>query len=126
MCMPKRRGDQLFGVEREVLDAAHRIALSGDPYFHGYQATLEIRRVRPEGDVTAPGSIYRALDRLTKLKLLERQWEDPAISEQEGRPRRRLYRLTSVGAASRGAAVDQNLGTAGPRHGARPATESSR
>ncbi len=47
-----------------------------------------------------PGTVYPVLDRLLKAEWVERRWEDidPKI---EGRPRRRLYRLTGVGAPRR-------------------------
>ena len=32
--------------------------------------------------------------------LLESRWEDAAIAEAEGRPRRRLYRVTGLGEAA--------------------------
>lgn len=45
------------------------------------------------------GTIYPLLDRLLKAGWLERRWEavEPTV---EGRPRRRLYRLTPAGAAA--------------------------
>jgi PadR family transcriptional regulator, regulatory protein PadR len=42
------------------------------------------------------GSLYPALSRLEKKSLVERRWEDIDPSA-EGRPRRRLYRLTPDG-----------------------------
>jgi PadR family transcriptional regulator len=55
-----------------------------------------------------PGTIYPILDRLLKVDWLERRWEeiDPAV---EGRPRRRLYRLTRVGEAAARQALDEHL-----------------
>jgi DNA-binding PadR family transcriptional regulator len=55
-----------------------------------------------------PGTIYPILDRLLKAGWLERRWEDvdPAV---EGRPRRRLYRLTRVGAPAGRQALDAHL-----------------
>jgi PadR family transcriptional regulator, regulatory protein PadR len=55
-----------------------------------------------------PGTIYPILDRLLKADWLERRWEeiDPVA---EGRPRRRLYRLTRVGAPSARRALDEHL-----------------
>jgi PadR family transcriptional regulator PadR len=55
-----------------------------------------------------PGTIYPILDRLLKAGWLERRWEniDPA---SEGRPRRRLYRLTAIGAPAARAALDEHL-----------------
>jgi PadR family transcriptional regulator PadR len=55
-----------------------------------------------------PGTIYPILDRLLQAGWLDRRWEDidPAA---EGRPRRRLYRLTPVGAPAARRALDEHL-----------------
>jgi PadR family transcriptional regulator PadR len=55
-----------------------------------------------------PGTIYPILDRLLKADWLERRWEDidPAV---EGRPKRRLYRLTGVGEAAARRVLDEHL-----------------
>jgi DNA-binding PadR family transcriptional regulator len=55
-----------------------------------------------------PGTIYPILDRLLKAHWLDRRWEqiDPVV---EGRPRRRLYRLTGVGAPAARQALDEHL-----------------
>jgi PadR family transcriptional regulator PadR len=45
----------------------------------------------------ASGTIYPILARLEKAEWLESKWEDDAPGEKEGRPRRRLYRLTGEG-----------------------------
>lgn len=55
-----------------------------------------------------PGTIYPILDRLLKLGWLDRRWEDidPVI---EGRPRRRLYKLSGVGASAARRALDEHI-----------------
>jgi DNA-binding PadR family transcriptional regulator len=55
-----------------------------------------------------PGTIYPILDRLLRAGWLERRWEDidPAV---EGRPRRRLYRLTPKGAPAARQALNRHL-----------------
>jgi DNA-binding PadR family transcriptional regulator len=67
-----------------------------------------------------PGTIYPILDRLLKVKWLDRRWEDidPSVA---GRPRRRLYRLTSVGAPAARWALDEHLASL---HGPEPAHRS--
>lgn len=94
--MPRRSGDSLFELELEVLGAALSLTVEGVSEFHGYQLTKAIgaRGRTPLGH----GSIYRALLRLESLGLLESTWEDHKIAEREGRPRRRLYRITAAGA----------------------------
>jgi PadR family transcriptional regulator PadR len=69
-----------------------------------------------------PGTIYPILDRLLKANWLERRWEeiDPAI---EGRPRRRLYRLTGCGATTAQRAVNEHIASLcqpGPTKSFRP------
>ena len=60
-----------------------------------------------------PGTIYPTLDRLIKAEWLERRWEDidPVI---EGRPRRRLYRLTAIGVPAARQALDEHLAALQP------------
>ena len=65
-----------------------------------------------------PGTIYPILDRLMRVQWLQRRWEDidPTV---EKRPRRRLYRLSGVGASSADQALREHLR-------ARPATVDGR
>lgn len=55
-----------------------------------------------------PGTVYPSLGRLLKAGWVERRWEDidPAV---KGRPKRRLYRLTGVGAPAARLALDEHL-----------------
>lgn len=80
--------------------------LVGDPAAERYG--LELTKLAG----LKPGTIYPILDRLLKLGWLQRRWEevDPAA---EGRPRRRLYRLTGVGASSARWALDEHLASLG-------------
>lgn len=55
-----------------------------------------------------PGTIYPILDRLLKVGWLERRWED-IDPTTEGRPKRRLYRLTGIGASAARRALDEHL-----------------
>lgn len=64
------------------------------------------------------GTVYPTLGRLKKSGLVRASWEDQAIAEREGRPRRRYYELTADGAralsegAARMAAVVAELAQA--------------
>jgi len=60
-----------------------------------------------------PGTIYPTLDRLLKAGWLERRWED-IDPKTEGRPRRRLYRLTGLGAPAARQALDDHLASLHP------------
>ncbi|MCH7991957.1 MAG: helix-turn-helix transcriptional regulator [Gemmatimonadetes bacterium] len=50
-------------------------------------------------DVTglASGSVYPALRRLERARLLRGKWEDAPAARRGGRPQRRLYELTKAG-----------------------------
>jgi len=52
------------------------------------------------------GTIYPTLGRLENAQWLESKWEGLG-PENEGRPRRRLYRLTGVGEAAAMAEIDE-------------------
>jgi PadR family transcriptional regulator PadR len=67
-----------------------------DGPFYGFGVAHELAEEDGEA-LIAHGTLYKALSRMTTAGLLEAQWEDPEIGEQEGRPRRRLYRLTAEG-----------------------------
>jgi DNA-binding PadR family transcriptional regulator len=45
------------------------------------------------------GTVYPALRRLEDSGHLDSTWEDEEVAHGEGRPRRRIYRLTSTGLA---------------------------
>jgi len=53
----------------------------------------------------ASGTVYPILARLEQVGWVESWWEDPGVHAAAGRPRRRLYRLTSDGAVQAGAAL---------------------
>ncbi|MDH6521439.1 PadR family transcriptional regulator PadR [Streptomyces sp. SAI-208] len=44
------------------------------------------------------GTIYPILARLERVGWVDSVWEDPAVHEAEGRPRRRFYQITEGGA----------------------------
>lgn len=96
--MPRRRADQLLPLELDILAAG--LALQAEEgAFHGF---LLASRMAGDGarPLTAHGTLYKALARMAASGMLESTWEDPAISEREGRPRRRLYRVTGEGATA--------------------------
>ena len=94
----RRKPGELIPLEVEVLEAA--VALQGEGIldFHGYSLAKSMKTRSGRRMLTAHGTLYRALHRLERAKLLEAFWEDPSGAEQEGRPRRRLYRLTALAA----------------------------
>jgi len=68
------------------------------------------------------GTVYPALATLTARGLVKSRWEDGTVAHEEGRPRRRYYALTEVGAVALDEARRrlQSLGLAGPSRAADP------
>jgi len=94
--MPPRKPGTLLPVETEILDVALSILRSGDTTFHGFGIAQSMREQRESRSLTAHGTLYKALARLEEFGFLSSRWEDAAAVD--GRPRRRLYELTSRGA----------------------------
>ncbi len=92
----RRKAGSLVPLEVLILEAG--VAMTrGTPYFHGFLIAQKIKEREDARLLTARGTLYRALDRMQKAGLLESHWEDPAAAAADGRPRRRLYRVTAVG-----------------------------
>jgi PadR family transcriptional regulator len=96
----RRRPDSLIPLEAAILAAGIDLRARGAAYFHGFGIAREIRDRAGARLLTAHGTLYRALDRLHRAGLLESEWEEPALAANEGRPRRRLYRVTPAGEAA--------------------------
>ena len=93
----RRKAGTLIPLEISVLEAGIAVAAQGAPYFHGFLIAKEMKEREDARLLTAHGTLYKALDRMQQAGLLESEWEDPLVAAQEGRPRRRLYRVTAVG-----------------------------
>ncbi|MEV1128882.1 helix-turn-helix transcriptional regulator [Agromyces sp. NPDC049794] len=94
--MGRRREGQLVPLEVDILGAGMELQASeGD--FYGFSLAKRIAEQADAAALTAHGTLYKALARLSEAGLLDSAWEDAAISETEGRPRRRLYRVTGAG-----------------------------
>lgn len=93
--MRRKRGE-LIPLELQILEAAVALQREGVRTFHGYSLAKGMKTDSNRRMLTAHGTLYRALHRLEREKLLEAFWEDPGEAETEGRPRRRLYRLTAL------------------------------
>jgi len=57
--------------------------------------------------------MYRSLARLEKAGLLASRWEDPQKAAEEGRPLRRLYRVTEDGEVALARARSERAGEVG-------------
>jgi PadR family transcriptional regulator, regulatory protein PadR len=101
--MPRRKPGSLLPLETEILEAALSMQRSGQSTFHGFALAQEMREQTGSRSLTAHGTLYKALGRLEEFDLLTSHWEDAAAAE--GRPRRRLYKLTGKGAEAAERAV---------------------
>lgn len=90
----RRKPGALVPLEVAILDAA---ASRGDEPFHGFELAKALADAQGARGLTAHGTLYKALGRLAEQGLLAAEWEEPEIGVREGRPRRRLYRLTAEG-----------------------------
>ena len=93
----RRKTGALIPIEVSILALAIDLRSRGTAYFHGFMIARQIKEHEQARLLTAHGTLYRALDRLHRAKFLEREWEDPMLAAAEGRPRRRLYRVTPSG-----------------------------
>jgi len=96
----RHKAGSLVPLEISILDTGIELAVRGAPYFHGFLIAKEIKESEDARLLTAHGTLYKALDRMQKAGLLESEWEDPLAAAADGRPRRRLYRVTVAGATA--------------------------
>ena len=115
--MPRRRSGVLLPLELRILESGLHLQTPEDG-FHGFLLAAKMAETDDSAALTAHGTLYKALARMTEAGLLDSVWEDPAIAEAAGRPRRRLYRVTPDGAvalaASRAPATLASLTTVRP------------
>ena len=88
-----RKQGQLVQTEKDILATALRLLRDGSNDFYGLQLTEELQADTGSRFKMAFGTLYRALDRLEGMGMLASTWEDPQSALDEGRPRRRFYRL---------------------------------
>ena len=103
-CMRRKPGT-LIPLEVEILKAAVSRTSTSQPEFHGFELAKLIAENERSGRLLAHGTLYKALNRLSESGMLTSDWEDAAIALREGRPRRRLYRVTIRGEQAAATAV---------------------
>ena len=96
----RRKAGTLIPIEQSILAAALMLLTAGEEEFHGYQMAKEIKGQTDARLLTGHGTLYRALERLEQAGFLGSRWEDPMVAAQDGRPRRKLYKLTAAGATA--------------------------
>jgi DNA-binding PadR family transcriptional regulator len=95
----RRKPGQLLDLEAQILAVTVDVLVEGDPpEVHGFAIAKRIADREGSQRLTAHGTLYKALGRLEDAGLLTSHWEDAQAAE--GRPRRRLYRVTSAGQAA--------------------------
>ena len=93
--MAKRKPGRLFPIEFDVLECGLALQAS-DGSFYGF-ALARALSDHSGTELTAHGTLYKALGRMKDSGLLESTWEDSAVADAENRPRRRLYTVTGEG-----------------------------
>lgn len=88
----KRKPGALLPLELDICAAARRLRRE----FHGFALAKSLADGDDRKRLIAYGTLYRALGRLEAMGMLTSRWEDPQAAD-EGRPLRRLYRLTDLG-----------------------------
>jgi PadR family transcriptional regulator PadR len=89
----RRKPGALLPLEVDICATARRLRRE----FHGFELAKSLADGHERKRLTAYGTLYRALGRLEAMGLLTSRWEDPQAAADEGRPLRRLYRLTDLG-----------------------------
>lgn len=98
--MIRRKPGAILPLELDILSGGLALQSRGEQHFYGFALAKEIATQVRSRSLTAYGTLYRALDRLAGMGLVEAEWEDPQVAADEGRPRRRLYRITPNGEAA--------------------------
>jgi PadR family transcriptional regulator PadR len=93
----RRKPGVLLPIEVEILEVSAARGGSDGAWLHGYGLAKLLREERGSKRLTAHGTLYKALSRLADGGLLDHQWEHPDAGLEEGRPRRRLYRINGLG-----------------------------
>jgi DNA-binding PadR family transcriptional regulator len=96
----RRKPGALVPLEIAILEVAQDLDRTGVSEFHGYQLAKHLAHVSDRRLLTAYGTLYRALGRLERMRLLRSRGEDPHVAASENRPVRRLYALTGEGVAA--------------------------
>lgn len=96
----RRKPGAVLPLEAAILAVAVELATAGTGRFHGFALAKHLRDVEGAKLLTAHGTLYKALGRMETAGLLSSTWEDPDAAAEEGRPRRRLYEITTAGRAA--------------------------
>ena len=93
----RRKPGTLVPLEVKILHIAVSRAATDRAQFHGFELAKLIAEGERSSKLLAHGTLYKALNRLAESGMLTAEWEDAGIALGDGRPRRRLYRITIGG-----------------------------
>ena len=93
----RRKAGTILPIEESILSLSVELNRSGDGEFHGFAVATQLTETGDARKLIAHGTLYKALSRMERAGLLVSRWEDPQIAADEGRPVRRLYRITGAG-----------------------------
>ena len=94
--MPSRPVGRLLDLEYRILQSCLDLEAASEPVY-GFVLARRMSEADKDSGLVGHGTLYKALARLSTMGLLEGKWEVPGEAD-EGRPRRRLYRVTGEGA----------------------------
>jgi DNA-binding PadR family transcriptional regulator len=114
----RRKEGALVPLEVSILEAALDLRRRGVEEAHGFLLAKELRDGAHARRLTAYGTLYKALDRLERAGHLASRWEHPHLAADDGRPRRRFYRVTLTGEAALAEAISAEREDAPPRSAA--------
>ena len=114
--MGRRKKGELIAIEVEILGKALELSAAGRTEFHGFGMAKELGDGDGSAALIGHGTLYKALSRLETAGLLESSWENPDDAADAGRPRRRLYYITSEGRLAAVAALETRLVADPPWH----------
>jgi len=109
----RRKPGAVLPLEAAILAAAVDLSTTGTNRFHGFLLAKHLREAEGAKQLTAHGTLYKALGRMEKAGLLASVWEDPDAATEEGRPRRRLYEITAAGRAALASVAGREAGAVG-------------
>ena len=93
----RRKAGVILPLEASILATAVELSRAGVDEFHGFELAKRLRDDEGRRNLTAHGTLYKALTRMEKAGLLSSVWEDADLATGDGRPRRRLYSITMSG-----------------------------
>ncbi len=103
----RRKSGALVPLEAGICRAALELKRERRAEFHGYEIARHLGGEDERKQLTAYGTLYRALGRLEAMGLLRSRGEDPRIAARENRPRRKFYALTAAGESAAERALDE-------------------